>query len=640
MFLKFFLLVIISNFVVRVPCEVLLKQETIAESENETKTEQKVDESSTENVEITVSLNGSDIAPTTVVVSDLSTAALLNETDPNVGELEDLTLATTALDSGNNGTYNATESAEVVGDTETTAPYLPTASADAQLLNETTPVDLSKTTTDPDNETIASEETTNTPDVTISSSDGAVKETDPDTTSTTTTTESPTTPVDILCPQVEADPKYRNETFELYLEEFMKKNPLAKVYKSPGFPGPYAENLNCTLSVTLSNCTGVDVFVHYLDLNPFVHDSLSIRGGEENDTDEEGKELTGQKFGVAFKIIHSTSLFVWFKSGYHDSGEYRGFLLTYSPYGNDTIPPTTTEAPITIPPTVVEFYQLQLALPKSSRTNVTWEKFKDVLAGSASKYVTDQNLNYDLAKPDNVTIDIYDCPDNWPNYENCVQLRFSITLWNLKYDPNIHYDPTIFEYELSTNSLSNMWDLYGRDDFLEILGVEEYSIPDGTYILLLWTGISLTIVVIFIGVLYSIWRIDIFREYRRMHSRSDDQQDILKSKSELDISMYPIPHQPYPTLFETTEMNSGGYYDTHELNSTSFQGHSFQEKPSTNYRHSITSHPFTPDMMDFNVTDAQLFPDDEENFGRVQSLSPRSKQKLLVLGAKRDESNT
>lgn len=46
-----------------------------------------------------------------------------------------------------------------------------------------------------------------------------------------------------------------------------------------------------------------------------------------------------------------------------------------------------------------------------------------------------------------------------------------------------------------------------------------------------------------------------------MYSKSDDQQDILKSKSELDISMYPIPHQPYPTLFETNEMNAtGGYY--------------------------------------------------------------------------------
>lgn len=46
-----------------------------------------------------------------------------------------------------------------------------------------------------------------------------------------------------------------------------------------------------------------------------------------------------------------------------------------------------------------------------------------------------------------------------------------------------------------------------------------------------------------------------------MYNKSDDRQDILKEKSELDIiSMYPIPHQPYPTLFETNEMNTGGYY--------------------------------------------------------------------------------
>ncbi|XP_037046433.1 uncharacterized protein LOC119081536 [Bradysia coprophila] len=633
MLLKNFLFALILHLVVRAQCEdsheVLLKQETIAESANETKTEEKVDESATESSEITLALNGSDLASTTAVVSDVSTSALGNETDHNASEVEDLTLATTALDIDNNDIYNATtDNTTVDGDTETTTPYLST--------GNTEPVNATITDVT-ENTTNATDETTNTDETTISSSEVTAKETVPD---TTTTTEMPTTPIDILCPQVEEadiDQKYRNETFELYLEEYMKKNPLAKVYKSPGFPGPYAENLNCTLSVTLSNCTGVHVFVHYLDLNPFEHDSLNIRGGDEDATDEEGKELTGQQFGIDFHIIHSTSLYVWFKSGYHGTREYRGFLLTYSPYGNDTLPPTTTEAPITIPPSNIEFYQLQLALPKGSRSNETWEKFRDVLTDSASTYVTDQNLNYQLPHPDNVTINIYDCPDNWPNYENCVQLRFAIALWSLDYDPDIHYDVSSFDYELSTNSLSVMWDLYGRDDFLEILGVEEYTIPDGTYILLLWTGISLAIVVIFIGVLYSIWRIDIFREYRRMHNRSDDQQDILKSKSELDISMYPIPHQPYPTLFETSEMNSGCYYDSHEMNSTSFHNHSFQEKPSTNYRHSNTT-PFTPNMLDFN--DTQLFPDDEENFGRVQSLSPRSKQKLLVLGAKRDESNS
>lgn len=61
------------------------------------------------------------------------------------------------------------------------------------------------------------------------------------------------------------------------------------------------------------------------------------------------------------------------------------------------MPPTTTEAPITIPQSEVQFYELQLVLQKSNRTNETWKKFKDVLASSASTYVTEQNLNYELA---------------------------------------------------------------------------------------------------------------------------------------------------------------------------------------------------------------------------------------------------
>jgi hypothetical protein len=185
-------------------------------------------------------------------------------------------------------------------------------------------------------------------------------------------------------------------------------------------------------------------------------------------------------------------------------------------------------------------------------------------------------------------------------------------------------------------NLSAMWDLYGRDDFLELLQIEEYTVPDGTYILLLWTGISLAIIAIFIGVLYGIWRIDIFREYRRMYNKNDDNQDILKDQSEMDISMYPIPHQPYPTLFETNEMSSAGYYDSNEVNV--FQHEILKEKPivaSTN-RHGINH--FSPNATDFNDAQSQLFPDDEEDFGRVTSLSPRTKQKLLVLGSKRDES--
>lgn len=64
-------------------------------------------------------------------------------------------------------------------------------------------------------------------------------------------------------------------------------------------------------------------------------------------------------------------------------------------------------------------------------------------------------------------MDIFNCPNNWPNYKTCVRLQFSIALWSLDYDPDVHFD-----YELSTNSLSVMWDLYGRDDFAEILRIQ------------------------------------------------------------------------------------------------------------------------------------------------------------------------
>lgn len=53
-----------------------------------------------------------------------------------------------------------------------------------------------------------------------------------------------------------------------------------------------------------------------------------------------------------------------------------------------------------------------------------------------------------------------------------MRLEFSIPLWNLDFNPELDFDPTIFAYELSADSLAEMWDLYGRDDFLAELGIE------------------------------------------------------------------------------------------------------------------------------------------------------------------------
>lgn len=94
---------------------------------------------------------------------------------------------------------------------------------------------------------------------------------------------------------------------------------------------------------------------------------------------------------------------------------------------------------------------------------------------------------------------------------------------------------------------------------------QEYSTPDNNYILLLWGSITIGILIIFLIVLFSIWKMEIFQDYRRMTYKADDQKIILSNQSEIDISMFPSPHQIVPTLFPSNEPISnsipyGRYY--------------------------------------------------------------------------------
>lgn len=217
-----------------------MKQETIEETENESIIEEIVDLPTINNTEITVplseSLENSESTSTTetFTVLDISTESTLNDTEISANVTDDLAEDTTVVDSTSdndidNSTFNATDSTDVDGEkTETFTEVINTEDV-SELITDATELNTEEITVN----------ITETPTPTVTEAEST----------TTTTTELPTTPIDILCPQIpetDIDPKYRNETFDLYLEEFMKKNPLAKIYKSPGFPAPYAENLNCT----------------------------------------------------------------------------------------------------------------------------------------------------------------------------------------------------------------------------------------------------------------------------------------------------------------------------------------------------------------------------------------------------------
>lgn len=82
-------------------------------------------------------------------------------------------------------------------------------------------------------------------------------------------------------------------------------------------------------------------------------------------------------------------------------------------------------------------------------------------------------------------------------------------------------------------------------------------LPDPGAVLFLWTSISLGVLSTFLLVLFAIWKLEVFQNYRRMSWKStDDQQRIFKNSPDMDISMFPSPHQIVPSLFPG-DINTG-----------------------------------------------------------------------------------
>lgn len=95
--------------------------------------------------------------------------------------------------------------------------------------------------------------------------------------------------------------------------------------------------------------------------------------------------------------------------------------------------------------------------------------------------------------------------------------------------------------------------------------------PNTNTLLFFWILVSTGIILSFLIVLYFIWKIDFIRDYRRMTwKHSEDQSQICK-QPDIDISMFPSPHQIVPTLFPnenahaSSSMNSGLPYGGYSL---------------------------------------------------------------------------
>lgn len=155
------------------------------------------------------------------------------------------------------------------------------------------------------------------------------------------------------------------------------------------------------------------------------------------------------------------------------------------------------------------------------------------------------------------------CPSAWAD-QKCVRVRFAIPLAAAALQTTLTTDDIVDHHvdgtdELSAAHLEDMWRYFGADD-LARHGLVEYTVPDTDNMLLLWSAVGLAVVVVFLLLLYSIWKMDILRDYHQMPGGkvADDQKTILaRGRSDIDISMFPSPHQIVPSLFPAGDPTSG-----------------------------------------------------------------------------------
>lgn len=246
-----------------------------------------------------------------------------------------------------------------------------------------------------------------------------------------------------------------------------------------------------------------------------------------------------------------------------ESSKYKGFVLTYKPIGEPASKEGSGNSTVTIPLQEYSTMKVLLEVPEAKQNNETLAQLRLLFAQSANKYIEGKKLAVEQCKIENVRfLEVLHCPMTWPNSVNCIQIVVAIPLKTIanvsalnanarnanSTETGVDIDSEQIEYELTLAHLIEMWILYGRKHFIEN-EFNEFVPPNPKNLIMLWTSISLAVLLVFLLLLYCILKIDLLKDYRRMHWKISDDQSRMCKQSEIDISMFPSPHQAVPTLF-------------------------------------------------------------------------------------------
>uniref|UniRef100_A0A182MEI5 CUB domain-containing protein n=1 Tax=Anopheles culicifacies TaxID=139723 RepID=A0A182MEI5_9DIPT len=436
------------------------------------------------------------------------------------------------------------------------------------------------------------------------------------------------------------------------LRKFLEEHPEEIILESPNYPNPYPSIVNDLRNLSVDGGRGVQITIHDLDLNPTT-DFLYIRAGNLEDTEEKGPVLTGTYQEPLRFLIPQTTVFTIHFVAQQDADveqKHRGFQLTYAAFGSLNSPTTPTTTEVIVPQEELQWTTKEIVMtPEMMDLPSTWAEIKQALSNASNMYIESHNLTYMPSRPFDVRLLARKCPDTWRSYQNCVRLEYAVPLRPIFYEPTDDDDGLAFgfgnkflqkgfisittteatepQYELDVRKLNEMWDEFGQME-LQRAGYEMYIMPENSRILLTWIGISLAIVCTFLFVLYMIWKIDIFKDYRRISRSShitsvDDDKNELKKK-EFDISMFPSPHQVVPTFFPTgdpygaPESDAQYAYDNATMSqwpedfndprypetsfSTGHQQHGNQRTGPTRPYEPVSPMDLSPAPVDFNVS--------------------------------------
>lgn len=345
------------------------------------------------------------------------------------------------------------------------------------------------------------------------------------------------------------------------------KIPGFQVITSKNYPLPYPVPKVVKQRLSVSNSNGLDIIINDLDIDP-TSDYISLTPINADGSESRPIILTGKlKEPLNFRSLGFTRANLVFEAKTVPGHSYKGFSLSYAPYG-ELRTPSTQPPDYTLSYDQLPTLSSLLVVSKNDQTNTTWSNLKEILAKSTNAYIDAEKLTLEKALPANVSITrVAECFDSWPDSENCIELEFAVTLYNdLNLIPNV-VDPYFEDLTprepagLNALQLEEMWERFGRVAF-EQSGINEYILPDTRSQILQWAGIAIGVCVLMFLLLVAVFRSPAFRD----RWVEDDEVAITPKEetskdSTVDITMYPSPDQIIPEMYPNNHLNRPNTYD-------------------------------------------------------------------------------